>query len=308
MSESATLSRFHLSHGQSLLKAALHDLRSFVKFRIRCLVHGRVIRDTAAAFDRPPLDRIFAHSSKLAHKPIRPYLIRGLGAQGRLHAIRTHFDTAERLLTPESLVQCHTDEQTIFEQKTANGLMTVTLGNPDSLYREAEWRLALNINGLRILEIGVTLVNTALIGLEGKGPCVWIGIVKASIKGDAALEPARKLTKDLEGIRPKSLLLMAAQAMTRTFGMTALYGVANEGRVLANYRYMKKRIRANYDQFWEESGGRRVSRYAVQLPMTKGQRDISTYKMNKRAQARRRQELENDLNRNLENGFRALMK
>jgi uncharacterized protein VirK/YbjX len=308
MSESVTLSRFHLSHGQSPLKAVLHDFRSFVKFRIRCLVHGRVIRDTATAFERSPLDRIFAHSSKLAYKPIRPYLIRGLGAKGRLEAIRTHFDTAERLLTPESLVQCHTEEQTIFEQKTANGLMTITLGNPDSLYREAEWRLALNINGRRILEIGVTLVNATLLGLEGGAPCVWIGIVKASIKGDSALEPARKLTKDLEGIRPKSLLLMAAQAMARAFGMTALYGVANEGRVLANYMYMKKRIKADYDQFWEESGGTRASRYAFQLPMTKGQRDISTYKMNKRAQARRRQELENDLNRDLENGFRALMK
>jgi hypothetical protein len=30
--------------------------------------------------------------------------------------------------------------------------------------------------------------------------------------------------------------------------------------------------------------------------------------MNKRAQARRRQDLENNLNRNLENGFRMLMK
>ena len=308
MSESAALGRFHLSHGQSPLKAAWHDFRSFIKFRIRCLVHGRVIRDTAAAFDRSPLDRIFAHSGRLAYKPIRPYLIRGLGAQGRLKAISTHFDTAERLLTPECLVQCHTEERVIFEQKTANGVVTITLGNPDSLYREAEWRLALNINGQRVLEIGVTLVNAALLGLAEGAPCVWIGILKASIKGESALEPARKLTKDLEGIRPKSLLLMAVQAMARAFGMTALYGVANEGRVLANYMYMKKRIKADYDQFWEESGGTRVSRHAFQLPMTKGQRDISTYKMNKRAQARRRQELENNLNRDLENGFRALMK
>lgn len=308
MSEPTTLSRVHLSHRLLSPKSALHDLRSFVKFRIRCLVHGRVIRDTAAAFDRPPLDRIFAQSGKLAHKPIRPYLIRGLGAQGRLKAMTMHFDTAERLLTPEYLIQCHTEEQVIFKRNTASGAMTITLGNPDSLYREAEWRLALNVDGLRILEIGVTLVNATVLGLQGGSSCLWIGIVKASIKGDAALEPARKLTRDLAGIRPKSLLLMAAQAMARAFGMSALYGVANEGRVLASYMYMKKRIKADYDQFWEESGGTRVSRYAFQLPMTKGQRDISTYKMNKRAQARRRQALENDLNRQLENGFRALMK
>ena len=293
---------------QGRLEQAWHDLRSSVKFRIRCLVHGRVISDTAAVFDRSPLDQIFARSSELAYKPIRPYLIRGLGARGRLAAIKTHFDTAEQLLTPQNFLQSHTEERAILEHQTASGLMTITLGNPDSLYREAEWRLALNVNGQRILEIGVTLVTPTVLGLEGRAPCVWIGIVKASIKGDAALEPTRKLTKDLEGIRPKSLLLMAAQAMARAFGMTALYGVANEGLVLANYMYMKKRVRADYDQFWEESGGTRVSRHVFLLPMTKGQREISSYKMNKRAQARRRQDLENNLNRNLENGFRMLMK
>ena len=186
--------------------------------------------------------------------------------------------------------------------------MSITLGKPDALYREAEWRLALNIDGQRILEMGVTLASTATLGLVGSLSCVWIGIMKASIKGDSALEPARKLTKELEGIRPKSLLLMSAQAMARAFGMSALYGVANDGLALTKYGYMKKRVKADYDQFWEESGGTRASSRVYSLPLTKGQRDISTYKMNKRAQARRRQELENSLNRELENGFRALLR
>jgi uncharacterized protein len=285
-----------------------HDFRSFVKFRFRSLVHARVIRDTAVIFDHAPLDRIFAHSGKLAHKPTRSYLIRGLGARGRVNAIRTHFHLAEERLTPANLLQTHTDEQTIFEQQTTNGLMSIILGKPDALYREAEWRLALHIDRQRILELGVTLTNTATLGLVGNLPCVWIGIMKASIKGDSALEPARKLTKELEGIRPKSLLLMAAQGMARAFGMNALYGVANDGLALTKYGYMKKRVKADYDQFWEESGGTRASSRVYSLPLSKGQRDISTYKMNKRVQARRRQELENSLNRELENGFRALLK
>jgi len=292
----------------SRFETAWHDFRNFVKFRARSLIHARVIRDTAAIFDHAPLNRIFAHSGKLSHKPIRPYLIRGLGARGRVNAIRTHFDLAEERLTSENLLQTHTDERTIFEQQTANGLMSIILGKPDALYREAEWRLALNIDGQRILEMGVTLANTATLGLVVNQPCVWIGIMKASIKGDSALEPTRKLTKELEGIRPKSLLLMSAQAMARAFGMSALYGVANDGLALTEYGYMKKRVKADYDQFWEESGGTRASSRAYSLPLTKGQRDISTYKMNKRAQARRRQELENSLNRELENGFRSLLR
>lgn len=287
---------------------AWHEFRRFIKFRVRSLIHARVIRDTAATFERSPLDKIFAHSSKLAYKPLRPYLIHGLGAQGRLDAIRTHFGLAEKCLTPDNLIQCHIDERIIFEQQTASGLLTISLGQPDALYREAEWRLALKIDGQRTLEMGVTLISTATLGLAGSLPCVWIGIMKASVKGDSALEPVRKLTKELEGIRPKSLLLMAAQAMARAFGMSALYGVANEGLVLTKYGYMKKRVKADYDQFWEESGGSRVSPRAYCLPLIKAQRDVSSYKMNKRAQARRRQELENGLNRELEDGFRALFK
>ena len=241
------------------LKVVWHEFRNLIKFRVRCLLHAHLIRDTAAVFECSPLDRIFAHSSKLAYKPIRPYLIAGLGARGRLDAIRTHFQLAEHRLTPESLIQSHIDERTIFEQRSESGLLAVTLGKPDALYREAEWRLALTVDGQRILEMGVTLGSPATFGLAGDLPCVWTGVMKASLKGEAALEPARKVTKELEGIRPKTLLLMAAQAMARAFGMSALYGVANNGLVLTQYGYMKKRVKAHYDQFWDESGGTRVS-------------------------------------------------
>lgn len=78
--------------------------------------------------------------------------------------------------------------------------------------------------------------------------------------------------------------------------------------VFASYKGLKKRVLVDYDQFWEESQGKRMSRYVFRLPRTKFKRDLSTYPANKRSQIRSRQALETEMAAALSEALRGLTK
>jgi uncharacterized protein VirK/YbjX len=80
--------------------------------------------------------------------------------------------------------------------------------------------------------------------LGGEGHILWIGALKSASVGVQGLEDARILTKVMEGLRSKSLLLLVAQALARSYGLSGLVAASNAGYVFANDRSLRRRIGA----------------------------------------------------------------
>ncbi|MEO5756786.1 MAG: DUF535 family protein [Mesorhizobium sp.] len=85
---------------------------------------------------------------------------------------------------------------------------------------------------------------------------------------------------------------MVAQRLASSLKLTGLVAASKAGHVFSADHSLRRRITADYDGFWIESGGRPIGRTMYALPLTKGQRDPAEYQQNKRAQLRRRQRLE----------------
>lgn len=256
--------------------------------------------------DTPLLQRILSAQPDLATKPIRPYLIRRLRASRRADAILTHYRTAQDRLVHDAVEQTHLSTMTLLRLDTERGTVTVSLGMAAGFYREAEWGLSLALDGVPVAAMGLSIVKPEHLGLDGRDPCLWIGLMKSLSKGADSLERSRLVTKALRGLRPKAALLLVAQEIARALNLTAIYAASNDGMVFSGYAGLKKRVLADYDQFWEESQGERLSRDVFRLPLTKPVRDLSTYPANKRSQIRNRQLLEAEMKATLSEVFRTL--
>lgn len=268
-------------------------------------------RDIAAirsALGAEPFAAILAQYPDISLKPVRPYLATSLKRIHRSIAVVGHYREAARLLTDTALVESHTSGYRLLAVSTIAGGVTVELAGQGGLYREAEWRLILRLEGRPVVEMGLAIVDRPLLQLGGRGRILWIGALKSASAGAQGLEDSRMLTKAMEGLRPKTLLLLVAQTLASSLKLCGLVAASNAGHVFSSDHSLRRRITADYDSFWAESGGRPIRRTMYALPLMKAQRDPADYKPNKRAQIRRRQRLEVEIARHVSESVRPLLR
>ncbi|WP_315926420.1 DUF535 family protein [Mesorhizobium sp. SP-1A] len=295
-----------LPHGSALWKR-LDDSWRTAKWAALRWLNRREIAAVKSAFAEQPLARILAKYPDIPLKPVRPYLLSGLKRRDRPAAVIRHYAAAARILTAEALVESHTTGVRLLSLPTQAGEITVDLAGQGPLYREAEWRLVLNVDRRPVVEMGLAIVEPRLVQFGGSGEVFWIGVLKTVLAGKHGLEDSRALTKALEGLRPKALLLLVAQALAGAFNLSGIFAASNKGHVFAGDYSLRRRIKADYDSFWTESGGNRVSPAVFALPLVKTQRDPCEYKPNKRAQIRRRQMLEQEIEKQVREAVAPLL-
>jgi uncharacterized protein VirK/YbjX len=286
----------------------LDDWVRLTKWAVLRWIYRREIAAVETAFSVEPFDRILAAYPDIAVKPVRGYLMNGLRRQHRSTAVIGHYVAAARILTSKAFVESHTSGVQLAALSTPAGEITVDLEGQGGLYREAEWRLVLRDDGHPVIEMGLAIVDRQVLRLAGIGKILWIGALKTAFAGEHGLDESRTLTKAMEGLRPKALLLISAQTLAGAFGLEGIFAASNKGHVFAGDYSLRRRIKADYDRFWLESGGERVNLAIFALPATKTQRGLSEYKPNKRAQARRRQALEREIEDQIRDSVTAFLR
>lgn len=293
---------------RSALRRKLDHWWATTKWAALRWIYRREIARLRQVFGVEPFAAILARYPGILDKPVRPYLVHGLKWQNRAPAVIDHYQTAARLLTDTALVASHTGGVRLLTLPTEAGLVSVDLAGQGGLYREAEWRLVLCLDARPALEMGLAIVSESNLQLDGTARVLWIGVLKTALAGAHGLDDARALTKAMEGLRPKSLLLLVAQTLAGAFHLGGVCGVSNKGHVFAGDYSLRRRIKADYDSFWLECGGENARPTLFSLPLVKAQRDPSEYKPNKRAQVRRRQQLELDIEKRVREAIGPLLR
>lgn len=101
-------------------------------------------------------------------------------------------------------------------------------------------------------------------------------------------------TQAMHGLRPKQAVLTALYGLTAGYGIDRILAVSNESHVYQARSRRKARISADYDSFWQEMGGERVGDSFALLPRMP-RKALEAIPSRKRAQYRRRHELENTM-------------
>jgi hypothetical protein len=236
---------------------------------------------------RPILDRDSDHGARV----LRPFLIRDLDAAGRAQAVADHYGFFRTRLSIAALNAVYLEGKVLAQRETPAGLLALILYAPTGLGREGELRMALELDGRTLHMFAMAVVMPERLGLSaGAAPVLWIGCNKGPGSEADIPDLIKRATKAMQGMRPKALMLHGAQALVRGWGLAGLYGVANAGTVFAGNRYLKGRIKADYDQFWQEYEARVATSYVFELPLEPVAKDLATVASNKRAAAARKAE------------------
>ncbi|MBK5006448.1 DUF535 family protein [Pseudomonas sp. S32] len=220
-----------------------------------------------------------------------PYISRGWAARRRLEAVAAHFEVVAGQF-PYLLVEGRDQSIVLYDLSAHSAGCSLVLDRPVWFKREGELVLNLFQGDLRVASLAFTLSRS-------EGPLVmFVGAVQGIHKGidsDTSLAIYRDLTKDFEGLRPRSLLLEALKCLARCLGVAEINAVSDAYR---HHRHAYfghdegKPLAADYDVIWQESGGMASHREGFfAIPLLAAQRAEADIPAKKRAMYRRRQAL-----------------
>jgi len=223
-------------------------------------------------------------------KTQRQYLTRGMTASERAEAILHHYAWIDALPdnglahlftspSPLPLLQFATKEEasyTIFATSAVKaereGETTLWLRAGDNTLLASLTFSVIRENDRSVLVIG---------GLQGP-------------RRDVGRETIKNATRACYGLFPKRIILEAVFNLAKQSGISALYGVSDEGHVFRALRYRLSKgrhLHASYDEFWASLGGKPDNAFRWVLPFGMERKSLESIASKKRAEYRRRFQL-----------------
>ena len=224
-----------------------------------------------------------------------PYISKGWDAPERLAVVASHYEVVAGQF-PSLLLRGREQHRTLADLSAYSQGCTLVLDRPIWFKREGELVLNLFQGELRVASLAFSLHRA-----DGE-LSLLIGAVQGIHKGidsETSLNIYRDLTKDFEGLRPRSLLVEAIKCVARLVGAAHIHAVSDAYR---HHRHpyfgadTGRELAANYDTIWQESGAETLSREGFfAIPLTAAKRSAEDIAPKKRAMYRRRHALLDDL-------------
>lgn len=231
---------------------------------------------------------LLAMHPRLLLKPQRPYLRKQACPGSRLRWLVQHY-TWVRQHWPWAFVQAlYRQGGTMLAQvEGASARYQLMMRPTDKCDREGELILALESEGHMLSLLSFTVRR------EGRDWVADVGCLQGP-KPEFGREAVKQATQDMHGLRPKQAVLTALYAFMRSYGIARIHAVANDSHIHCARWRSRRRIAADYDGFWVEMGGVRQHDGFV-LPEGPQRKTLAEIPSRKRAQYRRRHELEDQL-------------
>ena len=224
-------------------------------------------------------------------RPLRPYMRQHFSTSQRRDLLRTHYETMAKYFMPHDALRAEP------------GMVVATLAGKN----EARYTIMFGGNTSKEGEVAFGIYDVdghylakmeGSIGHDENGkPVLWIGGLQGA-KPPMGRDDVVKATKDLYGMRPKGAVMLAAQCFAQALQLTAIRAPGNEGHISqrgVNRMRAKRKIYADYGQFWEEIGGVKMDGDEYTLPVVPQVRDVSEVKPHKRSEWKKRQAVSEEL-------------
>lgn len=235
---------------------------------------------------------IFSHRNRLYVKPFRVYMSTKWNIKQRMKVILDsyHFLNENGL----SEVWKNDDIQLFSFPLKEDVIINVSIGYDERFRKEGEVSLFLSCENFGGRIVGASISFEKL--NHGKY-CCRIGCVQGHKEIDS--KTYKIIQKLMHGLRPKALMVYVIQMLCQKLNIEELYGAGDGIQA-----YRKKhaihipflhKIEFQYNDLWEEAGGKLQKDGWFALPIIPKRREIEELKSCKRAYYRRRYELENQI-------------
>jgi uncharacterized protein VirK/YbjX len=261
--------------------------RELLKLKARSLVHRTHTRRWLQLLNsHPAFSEYVQNWPRFLYKIYRPYLTNTLGMEARLLALTSHYQFVfQRGLGPVVAQASHAGlTLAACEGKSGQRYQVRLRAVGGKLEREGDLSLQLCQGDKLLYSVAFTFA------WRFESMAVSIGCIQGA-KTEGTLEAIREATRDLHGARPKQLLVTLVRELGHAFGCRRLYLVSNANRVVHS-AMREGRVRADYDQLWQELGAQLQPDGDYVLPCAPlAPLDLDSIPSKKRSEARKRHEL-----------------
>lgn len=277
-------------------------LRLRARLVLAGLVHRRLVRPFLAPRPGTALARIMAGRPQTIGALVWPYQCAAWGPGTRLARILAHYREIDRAGPPFDFA---VDEKLVLHDWPDTGRLRLVLDQPKWFMREGGLALNLFQGDFRAMSIAFSLYRPE--GGPGDGgssgpPEAMIGSVQGRDRDDI-LDLYRELTKRMHGLRPRDLLFECLRGVCRHLGVGRILAVADAERHHRHPYFAKTAFPLDYDEIWQDRGGRRLDGRSFALPLERVERDMAEIKPKKRSLYRRRYAFLAELDQALEAGI-----
>jgi uncharacterized protein VirK/YbjX len=284
-----------INTAKTLLKTAplIHPGRKLgswckqAKHCVRGMAFARHTRDWFEILQHLELAVVAGHHPYLFQKLQRPYLNRTLNTCQRFQALKQHYQFVVAQFSPATRQEIYGTPGNLMAVLPLDGIGKFGLRLSCSR-QEKEGELVI---GLVNLDTGAVLFTLAfsITHWETQPREIFIGGLQGNkLACDKDLIIA--ITREMNGLRPKALLLFALQELCMVWGITRLRAVSDAMHIYKHWQ-KRKHVASSYDEWWGESGGVLADDRNFDLPATFVPRVISSLKVNKRPIYKRRYQM-----------------
>ena len=257
------------------------DRLLFVFRSLRCHPHAS---DWYDWLNEPLMAAAIRVNPMLYRKIIRPYVSPGWTTDRKLRVMTGHHEYVATRLTRTPFIQTCTREGLGLLNIAHEGEEYQIRGVSDQKFsKEGELTLVLFSTKYNCHVSSLTFVIVE----SDTGPShVMIIGGSQGLPAQADKNIIKEVSKLLHGLRPKALLLFAAQEIARAWQLDGIRAASNRTHISRHSDYALNRTRRpklSYDEFWDESGGKSGSDDYYDLPMHYVRRTDAEIKSNKRS-------------------------
>lgn len=229
-----------------------------------------------------------------------PYIHNLWPVHKRFEIIATHYELIKT--QPDIFNIKEANQYQLLDLNAYSSGLTAVIDKAKWFRREGEIVVNLFKNDYRVSSIAFSL------GDDNGDLVIYVGAIQCvarAINIDS-LEILKIITKDLEGLRPKSLIIELLKIIADGMQVKHIYAISNKHRHHFHpffKNYAGSQLVSNYDTIWEEHGGVLSKNGFYELPLDKARKDFADIASNKRAMYRRRYEMLDEIEQQLKKLF-----
>ena len=235
-------------------------------------------------------------------------------AMERLEAIINHFDYIQNIFTDEVIRSMYSIDKDNFLDDVSRIKRGFVVWQSEELNMKAQLYYGAGQRKEGLLTLLLTLENQGVYHANfrfGKGfngePAMWIGTIQGYKDG---LDNAKIVTKKMFGYRPKNFIMFLLRHIAVLCKVESIYAVSDEGFYANTHLVRGHRAKvAELDPLWEESGGVVCSddRF-FNIPLEEYRKPIEEIKSQKRSQYRKRYELLDQYEQEIQDHLKPLLR
>lgn len=271
----------------------------------------RVVLHTARSLGRRQhmkrLENYFANykpDPELLHRQIglyelmtRIFFYKDSTATERLDGIINHFNYIQNIFTDEAIQSMYSIDKDNLLDDVSRIKRGIVVWKSKELDMKAQLYYGAGQRKEGLLTLLLTLENQGIYHANfrfGKGfngePAMWIGTVQGYKDG---LDNAKTVTKKMFGYRPKNFIMFLLRHIAVICKVESIYAVSDEGFYANTHLVRGHRAKvAELNPLWEESGGVVCSdKRFFKIPLEEYRKPIEEIKSQKRSQYRKRYDL-----------------